>query len=585
MSDQEDIEQGAVGGGFTSGSEVEKQSAKKSPKSKEKADMESERRDMAHLQKVCKMIVNTLRELNAKGEGPRHLAAKACIDTLNEEVAEILDEVKAKRRESEGANTAFQTDKSVRSKRPKPSKRDSISDNKEEVQKALRKQRKERKEVPDSTDEDRESDSDVSNPTSSDESHSDSDVGRRSHGSESRKRRRKSKRSSDYVRMSEMTTLMSRLDSRFTPRPEKYDSRSGQSLKEYLKVFEDYCSETFRGSSTLWVGELGRYLTGEMHKAYSTLKSVGDDYATIKRKLLQWRKDSREINDQRTKNRFRRATMRQGEGLRMYAVRLEKAFHLAYPDKPSETSEKLRRKFFDTVPENVRDKLVTTRSMGVAMNGKEIKWSLIRSIVSTLEADLVQVIDSSDDESDEPTITWERKPNNHVRHTESREYNDSGNRSGKWSSNKTSEPRQSEKRQNKKFTKVYTSHKVTTNENAKASGYSGKSRSTRGSSNSDTTRETRTCLFCKKKGHIKANCWRAKGLCLVCGSSEHKIASCPNRRELRRNKSVQTPRDESPEDEVSSRDREPSRRDTYRSNRGKGRGGYRGNRSSRENLN
>ena len=35
-----------------------------------------------------------------------------------------------------------------------------------------------------------------------------------------------------------------------------------------------------------------------------------------------------------------------------------------------------------------------------------------------------------------------------------------------------------------------------------------------------------TCNYCKKRGHIKRNCWKLNGWCLVCGSDRHKIADC-----------------------------------------------------------
>ena len=42
--------------------------------------------------------------------------------------------------------------------------------------------------------------------------------------------------------------------------------------------------------------------------------------------------------------------------------------------------------------------------------------------------------------------------------------------------------------------------------------------------------QQRTCFHCNKPEHIKSQRRRLPNLCLVCGSSEHRIASCPRRR-------------------------------------------------------
>jgi hypothetical protein len=47
--------------------------------------------------------------------------------------------------------------------------------------------------------------------------------------------------------------------------------------------------------------------------------------------------------------------------------------------------------------------------------------------------------------------------------------------------------------------------------------------------------ESRTCYYCNRAGHVKADCRRFNGLCLVCGSPSHQISTCPQRRPFNSN--------------------------------------------------
>ena len=94
--------------------------------------------------------------------------------------------------------------------------------------------------------------------------------------------------------------------------------------------------------TSLWIGELGRLLQGEMHGAFEALKVPGDTYKSLKKKLLKWRTDTREVLENKTKHRFTKARIQAGESLRLYAARLEKAFRLAYPNRGVERSKTLR---------------------------------------------------------------------------------------------------------------------------------------------------------------------------------------------------------------------------------------------------
>jgi len=50
--------------------------------------------------------------------------------------------------------------------------------------------------------------------------------------------------------------MLARLDNRTTPPLEKFDEDSGQQLRSYLRRFEAFCADNFRGGRDLWIGQL-----------------------------------------------------------------------------------------------------------------------------------------------------------------------------------------------------------------------------------------------------------------------------------------------------------------------------------------
>ena len=161
---------------------------------------------------------------------------------------------------------------------------------------------------------------------------------------ESVKGRNQKRKDKGRYSMNELMSIMQRLDTRMVPKPEEFDSASGQPLQEYLDMFEGYCRSNFRGSSVLWIGELGRLLTGDMHQAFQVLRVPGDSYRVIKKKLIRWYEDSSEVREMGIKAKFTSANRQKGEPTRLFGARLEKLFRLAHPKKtlniarPSETN-------------------------------------------------------------------------------------------------------------------------------------------------------------------------------------------------------------------------------------------------------
>ena len=367
--------------------------------------------------------------------------------------------------------------------------------------------------------------------------------------SDQRKGDRNCRRTSRRNKLSTADVLraLARLDNRSVPRPESFDTQSGQPFEQFLSVFEDYCKHNFRGSSSLWIGELGRLLKGDMHSAFEAVKVPGDSYDSLRSKLLKWRTDTREVLESKTKYRFTKAQIQSGESLRLYAARLEKAFRLAYPNRGVETSKTLRRKYLDTVPRDFEKQLQTARSINMTMNGSELLWSTILTLASQTDVGEERRNRGGDSlvKPDDEQV-WLTYPNRHCSpqrrispvvsldsgYDRDRDYARNQSRYDTWlsSSNNVSAQSQSRDSMNRNNSRARSVSRPDRGVFWSQSRSNSSPPVNRQPSPREENMQQRTCFHCHKPGHIKNQCRRLLNLCLVCGSSEHRISSCPRRR-------------------------------------------------------
>lgn len=311
----------------------------------------------------------------------------------------------------------------------------------------------------------------------------------------------------DNISVHNLANLFSKFDTRSVPKPEVYDSDSGQKFEEFLILFEEYCRCNFKSSSVLWIGELGRLLTGSMHQAFQALRIPGDSYETVKSKLIKWNKDMQQYRYSSLKNRFHAAEPLLGEPLRLYAARLEKAFRLANPGKDVEGSNSLRDKFSQSVPISFQRQLVNLKNMHVTMTGKSITWNTILTLASCYDSDNVENFDEGMLESSNVYAA----------------------QVGIGKTDAVTQCEGSPLLENR-YLNNYNSSRYRSETDAKNSVNRVKVDVAEDYSKS---RESRECFYCKKKGHIKSNCWKFNRLCLACGQQNHQIANCPNRRDFK----------------------------------------------------
>ena len=303
-----------------------------------------------------------------------------------------------------------------------------------------------------------------------------------------------------------LVRALERLDNRKVPTPEPFDAASGFSFSDFLDTFEEYCRHTFCGRDRSWVGELGRFLVGDMHDAFIAHRAPSDSYASIKNKLVKWHREAKMRRQAGSKAMFNKASMKPYESLRLYAPRLENLFRCAYPQKPVETSQALQDKYLETIPKKYGNQIKGAISLTWSVNGKKLLWSQIVTLAGGLEEALAepkvpepsgpsawQVVDTS-----RPALTvascdaatqyyvpgWEDAPVDTMY---------AGNRSSKSALGPAAEDSRI----------VPLSH--------------------------EERERAMTCHHCGRLGHAWRNCRRRLGLCLSCGSGDHHMASCPDR--------------------------------------------------------
>ena len=333
-------------------------------------------------------------------------------------------------------------------------------------------------------------------------------------------------RSTESLSVTDLLQVLQRLDSRSVPKPDVYDLTSGQPVSEFISTFEEYCRGTFRGSSSLWVGELGRMLTGEIKVALDAMKAPGDTYETLKEKLMRWVNSRQELLQNGLKNKFKTAQMKPQESYTLYAARLENLFSAAYPRRLIQDNRTLRTKYFDTVHESFRNQLQTTQAITKSMNERDMTWSQVIAYASQHEVENNNrplKIDSNEVWAVQPSVTV--SSNQHVKTQPS---------NTRQVGSETSLHREDAKPIPLQLFHNAGSNSIRDRELGRSLQPHRNSESNRYELSESARPMSRdgmlSCFHCQKTGHSRKDCWRRLNLCLVCGSSDHRIATCPNRR-------------------------------------------------------
>ena len=279
--------------------------------------------------------------------------------------------------------------------------------------------------------------------------------------------------------MKEMADLIA---GRGAPKPEPFTLDPGRSFIRFLEAFEAYCSTRYSSKQkSLWTPELGRLLKDEAYQVYRACGGPDQKYSYMKRRLEEWYDSAKTRVSSSRKLQYENARPMEGEGLKIFATRLEHLYRKAYPGKGLDGKD-LKRRLVGALPRGVVDVLERDLALVRAVNGRQNTWS---NVLMLLEA------------QDESVRRGREVVENKISRNPS---NDS--------------PWLGSVREKPKVAVARTSPRP----NYRKADV--KDRNLRSPA-------TFICNWCKRPGHIYDYCRRRLNQCLRCGSPDHFVKNCP----------------------------------------------------------
>ena len=285
---------------------------------------------------------------------------------------------------------------------------------------------------------------------------------------------------------SEMQEMADLLVGRGAPKPEPYTLDPSRSFYRFLDSFEAYCSSRYSSKQkSLWTPELGRFLKGEALQVYRACGGPDQKYKYMKQKLQGWYDSAKVRISSSRKSQYENARPMDGEGLRIFATRLEHLYRNAYPNKSLDGKD-LKRRLVDALPKSVVDGLERDLVLLRAANGQQNTWN-----------DVLVLLEAQDEAA-------RRGVGQGVVHSESRNVSSSH----PWAGAQT----------------AHMNMKVTTAGN-KSNQIFFRPRSR--SRHSKSPKSDLVCNWCKRPGHVFKDCRRRLNQCLRCGETGHFVRNCP----------------------------------------------------------
>ena len=266
------------------------------------------------------------------------------------------------------------------------------------------------------------------------------------------------------------------------PEPPNYDMESGKSFADFRTRFERYCTSQYTGEEDDWVDVLGRFLTGDMKRAYLSIKEGESQYRPMMRELESWHDKKRKTMDLDRKSIVRNLTMNPGESIDQFVIRLEGVARSVYGSRFERVA---RKRLMEAAPPSFVSLISLQNWQHQRTDGCDLPWADIKELA---------ILDKSSESSTKKKSTRPEKSSLHEVYAtqDSQQTRKSSRAVDKWC--QTVSPRNQDSRQ---------------------------------------PIQSEVCPACKRPGHSYQTCRQRLGLCYKCGGTGHFAQSCQSGRSSR----------------------------------------------------
>ena len=282
-------------------------------------------------------------------------------------------------------------------------------------------------------------------------------------------------------------------------KPLIYGIEKVQTFDAFIEDYERYAREQLGRDKNRWAVELRNFLEGPPLRSYYSIYRAKMNYSTIVTRLRSRCKEEKESEILDLQREFWRIEMRKNERYSEFALRLQTTYEAATPSDQRDV-DVLKKQFVKCLPKKVARRFKLR--MGTEKEGTRIRW---KDVLNWAQEEDELDDQENDEQKDDAIPIWatlQDDGNQQVTYADRVRYRGPpkvGN----------SEYRRYDHRDNRI--------------------HAGRNK---------------ICHHCQREGHIKRDCWRFKGWCLVCGSNEHRIANCDMRNMNRNRQKESAPRTE-----------------------------------------
>jgi len=276
--------------------------------------------------------------------------------------------------------------------------------------------------------------------------------------------------------------------------PPVFEMDGKTSLNEFLDHFERYFYATFQGNGNDMTQKLSEFLTGDMKKVFEVKGGRRLKYSEMRDVLLKFYRGRKIGGRSHWKEQLNDIKMNSDESYEIFGMRLSDLVQRAFPKDSKEAAKQLRNRFLSALPSSIVNKVCDAeRTLKATTRGKSkrLPFSELTRIAMDMEGDRTK-----------RSVLWSEKEmsENKCEHCDSNGLQSSG-RSG---------------------TREYRSRVRFRDSDS----VPRRTASTFQRGRVDEVEAVDRCSYCKRTNHIRRNCWRANGACLICGRN-HAMVNCP----------------------------------------------------------